>query len=138
MCPCLGLRLLVYLDDLFFIFSLIFILVNHIISLKQTQLFFPYSLENLLLCLNDNVDEKKVISQSKNSVSGCCSAFAWFFANFSLLLLIKVLLTKKKFVWFSIYVSFFRLHQNAFFRYNYFNRLLAVRVWEIIQLVKTF
>ena len=75
MCPCLGLRLLIYLDDLFFIFSLISILMNHIISLKQTHLFFPYSLQNLVLFLNNNVDEKKVISHSKNSVSGCCSAF---------------------------------------------------------------
>ena len=28
--------------------------------------------------------------------------------------------------------SFFRLHQNAFFRYTYFNRLLAVCVRAII------
>ena len=35
-------------------------------------------------------------SNSKSSASGCYLEFAWFFANFSLVLLIKVLLTKKK------------------------------------------
>ena len=30
-----------------------------------------------------------------SSSSGCCLAFVWFFANFSLMLLIKVLLIKK-------------------------------------------
>ena len=33
---------------------------------------------------------------------------------------------------------FFGLHQNAFFRYNHFNRLLAVRVRVIIQFAKVF
>ena len=31
---------------------------------------------------------------------------------------------------------FFRLHQNAFLKYTYFNRLLTVRVPVIIQLAK--
>ena len=31
----------------------------------------------------------------QSSASGCCLTFAWFFANFSLVLLIKVLLIKK-------------------------------------------
>ena len=44
-------------------------------------------LEYILLFLHDNVGD--------NAVSGCCLAFAWFFANFSLVLLIKVLLIKK-------------------------------------------
>ena len=36
-------------------------------------------LEYLLLFLNDNVDEKgEWFSNSKNSASGCCLAFAWF------------------------------------------------------------
>ena len=35
------------------------------------------------------------ISNSKRSASGCCLAFAWFFANFSLALLINLLLIKK-------------------------------------------
>ena len=49
---CTYLRLvlfILYLCDPFLIFSLIFILINHIISLKQTNLFFAYFLENLML-----------------------------------------------------------------------------------------
>ena len=52
---CLGPYLLC---DLFFIFSLIFISVDHITSLKQTHLFFAYFLEYLVLFLDDNVDEE--------------------------------------------------------------------------------
>ena len=47
-----------YLCDLFFISSLIFIPVNHILSLKETQLIFVHFLEYLLLFLDDNVDEE--------------------------------------------------------------------------------
>ena len=50
--PCLG------LCYLFFIVSLIFIAINHITSLKQTQLCFVHSLEYHLLFLDDNVDEE--------------------------------------------------------------------------------
>ena len=53
-------------------------------------------LENLLSFLNDNVDEEgEIFSNSQNSASGCCLAFAWVFGNLSLALLIKVLLIKK-------------------------------------------
>ena len=48
-----------YLCDFFFIFSLIFIVINHITSLKQTHLFFVHFLECLLLFLEDNVDEAR-------------------------------------------------------------------------------
>ena len=38
---------------------------------------FAYFLEYVLLFLNDNVDEGfEKISNSKRSVSGCCSVFA--------------------------------------------------------------
>ena len=47
-----------YLCDLFFISSLIFITINHILSLKETQLIFVHFLEYLLLFLDDNVDEE--------------------------------------------------------------------------------
>ena len=43
---------------LFFIFSLIFIAINHITSFRQTYLFFVHFLEYLLLFLGDDVDEK--------------------------------------------------------------------------------
>ena len=59
LCPCLGLGLYIsYICDLFFIFSLIFIVINHIISIKQTYLFFVRLLEYLLLILDDNVHEE--------------------------------------------------------------------------------
>ena len=60
LCPCVGLGLfMLYLYVLFFIFSLIFIVMNHITSLKHLHLFFVHFLEYLLLFLDDHVDEKK-------------------------------------------------------------------------------
>ena len=47
-----------YLYDLFFIFNLIFIVINHKTSFKQMYLFFVHVLEYLLLFLDDNVDEE--------------------------------------------------------------------------------
>ena len=47
-----------YLCDLFFTFSLIFIVVNHITSLKQMHLFFLHFLEYLLIFVENNVDEE--------------------------------------------------------------------------------
>ena len=47
-----------YLCDLFFIFSLILIVINRKISLRQMHLFFGSFLEYLLLFLDDNVDEE--------------------------------------------------------------------------------
>ena len=50
----LDLRLfMLHFCDLFFIFSFIFIAINHIASLKQTQLLFVHFLEYLLF-LDDN------------------------------------------------------------------------------------
>ena len=46
--------------------------------------------------MDDIFDEEcEQLSSSKSSASGCCSVFLWLFANFSLALLIKVLLFKK-------------------------------------------
>ena len=94
---CLDLGLFVsYLCNLFFIFSLIVISINNISPLKQTYLLFVYFLEYLLLFLDDNMDEEsKHFSNSKSSPAGCCLTFAWAFANFSLALLIKLMLIKK-------------------------------------------
>ena len=91
MCPFLGLGIFSsYLCDLYFIFSLIFMIINHITSLKWTHLFFVHLLEYLLLLLDDNVNKKsQYFSNSKSLASGCCLASAWFFASFSLVLLIK-------------------------------------------------
>ena len=70
--PCLGLVLfMLRLCDPFFIFSLIFITINHTTSLKQTNLFFAHFSEYLMLVL-DNMNEESVwFSNSKNSASGC-------------------------------------------------------------------
>ena len=95
--PCLGLGLFMsYLYHLYFIFRLIFFFINLIAPFKQTHLFFEHFLEYFLLFLDDNVDEEREeFSSSESSASGCCLAFALFFANFRLALLIKVLLIKK-------------------------------------------
>ena len=97
LCPTLGLGLFIlYLCDLFFIFSLIFIVINDITSFKQTYLLFVHFLEYLLLFLYDTVDEEcEQFLKNRSSASGCCLAFACFFANFSLMFLIKMLLIKK-------------------------------------------
>ena len=57
--PCVGLDLrMSYLCDQFFIFSLIFIVINHATSLKQMHLLFVHFLEYPLLFLDDNMDEE--------------------------------------------------------------------------------
>ena len=59
LCPCLDLDLFKsYLCNLFFNFRLIFIVVNHVISLKQTHLLFANFPEYFLFFLDDNVDEE--------------------------------------------------------------------------------
>ena len=99
---CLSLDLMLYLCDRFFIFSPIFIVINHITLFKQTYLYFAHLLEYFLLLLGDNVDEEsQQFSNSKNSASVCCIAFSYFSANFSLALPMKVLLIKK-----SVYITF--------------------------------
>ena len=61
--------------DLFFIFSLIFVVINNLIKLDA--LVFVYFLEYLLLFLEDSLDDKsEQFSKSKSSASGCCLAFA--------------------------------------------------------------
>ena len=47
-----------YLYDLFFIFSLICIVINHMTSFKQKYLFFGHFLEYVLLFLNHNMVEE--------------------------------------------------------------------------------
>ena len=107
LCPCLDLCLFISnLCDLFLIFIFIFIIVNRIISWIQTHTFLCLFLEFFLLLLDENLDEECEWS----SASRCCLAFSWFFANFSLALLIKVLLIKK-----SVYivVPSLRLYFNS-------------------------
>ena len=57
--PCLDVGLFMsYLCDLLFFFT--FIIINHIISLKQNRhtWFFAHSLQYAILFLDDNVDEE--------------------------------------------------------------------------------
>ena len=64
-------------------FSLVFIVINHITSSKQTHLFYAHFLEHLLLFLDVKVDEEnELFSNSGSSASGCCLAFAYFFCQF--------------------------------------------------------
>ena len=79
-----------YLYDLFFVFSLTFIVTNHVTLFKQMYLFFVHFLEYRVLFFDDNVvEESEKFSNRESLVSGCCLAFAWFFTNLSLALLIK-------------------------------------------------
>ena len=95
--PCVNLCLFMsYLCNRIFIFIFIFIMIHRIISWIWTHLSFSYFLEYILL-FSDK--ECKQFSNNKRSASECCLAFAWFFANFRLALLIKVLLT-----WKSVYL----------------------------------
>ena len=56
------------LCDICFIFIFIFIKINHIISRKQTHLFFRHFLEHFLLFLDDNLNEKRDVF-----FAWCCS-----------------------------------------------------------------
>ena len=52
--------------------------------------------EDVLLFLDDNLDElSEWFSYSSNTASRCCLTFLWLFDNFSLALLVKVLLIIK-------------------------------------------
>ena len=73
LCPCLGLgQFMSCLCDLFFIFSLIFVIIDLITSFKQMYLFFAHFLEYLLVFL-EKVRESFSI---KSSASGCYLALA--------------------------------------------------------------
>ena len=62
---------------------------------SRKTFFFCLFLEYFSLFLVDNVNKKwKSFLNSKHSAARWCVAFAWFFANFSLALLIKILLIK--------------------------------------------
>ena len=54
---CRPRSIFLYLCNLFCIISLFFIVINHIISLKQAHLFFVNFSEYLLLFLDDKVAE---------------------------------------------------------------------------------
>ena len=105
LCPCLALVLFMwYLCDLFFIFCLIFIIINCIISLKLTYLLFAqYHILVLEITQIKKMNNFQIAKGQLQSVT-----FAWFFANFSLSLLIKVLLLKKACKCWSLTCYWFR------------------------------
>ena len=72
LCLSLGLGpFMLYLCDLCFIFSLVFIVINNITSLKQTHLFFTF-LQYLLLFFDE---ESKKFSNDESSALECCLQF---------------------------------------------------------------
>ena len=57
LCLFLGLGLFMsYLCDLFYIFSIFFVVINHMTSFRQTLVFLIF-LEYLLIFLDDNEDD---------------------------------------------------------------------------------
>ena len=98
LCPCLVLGLFMsYICDVFFFFILVFIAINYVTPLKQMYFFFLHFLEYLLLFLNDNMDQtSKQCLNSECSASGCCLAIAYFFTNFSVTLIMKMLLIRER------------------------------------------
>ena len=73
----------------FLIFTLIFIVINHITLLTC---FFVYFLEYLLLFLDEETNNFQI---AKGQPQGFTLLLLAFFANFSLTLLLKVMLIKK-------------------------------------------
>ena len=96
--PCLGLGLFTsYLRDLIFIFTFIFIVIDRIISGIQRYMLFPY-FQNMfyyfqMIMWMKNVNNFQITKFRPQGVAQHLLDF--FFANFSLTLLIKVLLIKK-------------------------------------------
>ena len=84
-------------NDPFFIFSLVFIIINHIISLKQTHLFFSHFLEYLMLVLHYKMDKEseQFLKRKKFSLRVLLS-FCLIFYQFQLGVLIKVLFIKNR------------------------------------------
>ena len=84
------------LCNLFLIFIFIFIRINPKILWIQSHIFFCLFFK---ICHTTFGWQRWwrmwIFWNSKSSASGCCLAFALFFANFRLALLIHVLLTKK-------------------------------------------
>ena len=100
LCPCLDLGLFMsYLCDIFFISIFIFIMINRIISLIQTHLFFCSFFRMCPIIFGWYRGWRIWINFKLQNVGltvllSIC--FFIFFPNFSLALLIKVLLIKQR------------------------------------------
>ena len=89
---------MLYLYDLFLTVIFIFIMINFIISWIQTQMLFCFFFKNIsyyfwMISWMKNVNNFQI---AKSLASYYCLPFVWFFGNFSLTLLMKVLLVKEK------------------------------------------
>ena len=120
LCPCQRLGLFMsYLLDLFFIFSLIFFVINHISSFKQTY-FFSHIFQNISYYLLMITWMKKPHNFLKAKVQPqrvVQLLLNFFFANFSLILPTKVLLINKACIIVSnlmllIYCSYAKYNQG--------------------------
>ena len=98
------------LCDLFFIIIFIFIIINHVMSLKQKCL-FPI----------------------KNLAPGCCLEFALFSSNFSLVLLLKVLLIKKGILIMKFFCYYF-MCKYKFYLFVNLKDLLVHKQWKNINI----
>ena len=101
--PCLDVDLfMTYRCDLFFSFTLI--IINQIISLKQTHLFFAIFFQNTpyYYTLKESKRKKRMqifFQKQKFSLRVLLSFCLIFFANFSLVLLIKKACTAYRKCW---------------------------------------
>ena len=111
-----------YLCELFFVFIRIFITINHKISLKQTTCLCTFLRIYQFWMINMNEESEK-FSISKSSACGCCLSVAWFFASFSLVLLINVLFIKKHVI---VLLTTSCFYQKLPFAYVLQNTLVAL------------
>ena len=86
LCLCLSRGLfMLYLCDLFFLFSLIFFAINYVTSFKQTYLFLVHFFEYLLLFLGNNTMKKANNFQiARVQHQGVVEILLEFFADFNL------------------------------------------------------
>ena len=83
----------------FFIFSLIFSVINHITSLKQTHLFLEiFQNASYYFWFITWIKKANNFQKAKVQRQGVSQILFIFFVNFSLVLFIKVLLTKKAYM----------------------------------------
>ena len=86
------------LCDVLFILICILIMINRIISWMRDTCSFAYFKEYALLFLDDDVEEWVIFKEQQFTLRVLLSICLIFFASFSLALLIKVFLIKKRVV----------------------------------------
>ena len=127
LCPRLDLGLFIlYQCDLFFIFSLIYIVINHIIF---NHLFFVHFLEYLLLFLYGNVDEKtnnfKAAKVQHRVLLSFCLIFCQFQSDFKKACIYWLFTSAEK----IIYINHQWRYANEIGKKMLSIKLSAVRSW---------